>query len=147
MEKRRINVYLFIGLIGVVTSGSMLFTHLYQAFWGDETIWWTPPKLRLRVEVTEDRFQMTIGGKALRKHLSEGTLFAVDPKGGQYRVVSSDVGIRVNNWDRVKGGILTGALASSFGFGLSLAFLIVGLVQWVKDRRRRVWESSMAKFS
>jgi len=36
--KRRINAYLLIGLIGVLTSGSMLFTYLYQAFWGDETI-------------------------------------------------------------------------------------------------------------
>jgi len=135
MEKRRINVYLFIGLIGVVTSGSMLFTHLYQAFWGNETIWWTPPQLRLRVEETGDLFQMTIGGKALRKHLSEGTLFAVDPNGDQYCVVSRDVGVRINNWERVKGTILTGALASSFGFGASLAFLLAGLIERVRRNR------------
>ena len=136
MEKRRINVYLFIGLIGVVTSGSMLFTHLYQAFWGNETIWWTPAQLQLTVEETGDRFQMTIGGKALRKHLAEGTLFAVDPNGDHYRVVSRDVRVRVNNWDRVKGTLLTGALATSFGFGASLAFLMVGLIYWVKERRK-----------
>jgi hypothetical protein len=39
MEKGRINVYLFIGLIGVFTSASMLFTHVYWAFWGEEGIW------------------------------------------------------------------------------------------------------------
>jgi hypothetical protein len=135
MAKRQINVYLFIGLIGVVTSGSMLFTHMYQAFWGDENIWWTHSRMNLTVEETGDRFRMTIGGKALRKHLSDGTLFAVDPNGDQYRVVSRDVGVRVNNWDRVKGTLLTGALPSSFGFGVSLALLIVGLVDWVKKKK------------
>jgi hypothetical protein len=50
-------------------------------------------------------------------------------------VVSRDVGVRVNNWDRVKGTILTGALVSSFGFGVSLAFLVVGVIQWIRERR------------
>jgi len=135
MEKGRINVYLFIGLIGVATSGSMLFTHLYQAFWGNENIWWTPLQLHLTVEETGNRFQMSVGGKALQKHLADGTLFAVDPNGQQYRVVSKDVGVRVNNWDRVKGTILTGALATSFGFGVSLTFLIIGPFQRVKDKK------------
>jgi hypothetical protein len=136
VEKRRINVYLFIGLIGVVTSGSTLFTHLYQAFWGNEDIWWTPAQLRLTVEETGDRFQMSIGGKALRKHLKDGTLFAVDPDGVHYRVVSKDVGVRVNNWDRVRGTLLSGALTTSFVFGVSLTFMIVGLADWVKRRKR-----------
>lgn len=135
MKTRRINAYLFIGLMGLFTSGSMLFTHLYQVFWGNEDIWWTLAQLRLTVEETRDRFQMTIGGKSLRKHLADGTLSAVELNGNPYRVVSRDVGVRVNNWDRVKGSILTGALFSSFGFGMSLAFLIVGLVQRVRERK------------
>ena len=135
MKTRRINAYLFIGLMGLVTSGSMLFTHLYQVFWGNEDIWWTPAQLRLTVEETRDRFQMTIGGKSLRKRLADGSLFAVDPGGAQYRVVSKDVGVRINNWDRVKASRIAFAAISSFGFGVSLTLLIVGLVQWIKEKK------------
>jgi len=138
MEKRRMNPYLLMGVIGVFTIGSLLFTHLYQAFWADQNICWTPAQLRLTVEETGNRFQMTIGGKALRKHLADGTLLAVDSNGNPYRVVSQDVGVRVNNWDRVKGTILTGALASSFGFGVSLTLLIAGWVYWVKEKKGRL---------
>lgn len=138
MEKRRMNPYLWMGLIGVFTIGSALLTQMYQAFWGDETIWWTPAQLSLTVEETGDRFQMTIGGKALPKHLADGSLFAVDPNGNSYRVVSKDVGVRMNNWDRVKGTLLTQALAASFGFGVSLTLLIVGLAYWLKEKKRKL---------
>jgi len=135
MKGRKINAYLLIGLIGVFTIGSQLFTHVYRAFWAEQNIWWTPARLSLTAEETVDRFQMTIGGKALRKHLADGTLFGVGQNGGQYRVVSKDVGVRLNNWDRVKGTLLTGALPSVFGFGVSLSFLIVGWVDWVKKKK------------
>jgi len=109
MAKRRINAYLLIGLIGVFTIGSTLFTHVYRAFWGERDIWWTPPSMSLKAEETGNNFAITIGGKLLQKHLAEGTLFGVDPNGGQYRVVSKDVGVRVNNWDRVKAFTLPAA--------------------------------------
>jgi len=57
----------------------------------------------------------------------------VNPHGKQYRVVSKDVGLRVNNWDRFKETLLTGAVATSFGFGVSLTFLVVGAIQWVRE--------------
>jgi hypothetical protein len=47
MKKRTINACLLIGLIGVFTIGSTLFTHVYHAFWGEERIWWTPRNMSL----------------------------------------------------------------------------------------------------
>jgi hypothetical protein len=41
------NAYLLIGLIGVFTIGSTLFTHVYRAFWGEEGIWWTGRRISL----------------------------------------------------------------------------------------------------
>ncbi|MDQ1333756.1 MAG: hypothetical protein QG552_706, partial [Thermodesulfobacteriota bacterium] len=86
-------------------------------------------------EETGNNFAITIGGKLLQKHLAEGTLFGVDPNGGQYRVVSRDVGVRLNNWDRVRASALTAAAVSSFGFGVSLALLIVGAIQWGREKK------------
>jgi hypothetical protein len=63
-----------------------------------------------------------------------GTLFGVDPNGDQYRLVSKDIGVRLNRWDHVKASLLTIATASSVGFGVSFAFLIAGLIQVVRER-------------
>jgi hypothetical protein len=37
--------------------------------------------------------------------------------------------------DRVKAFALTAAAVSSFGFGVSVTLLIVGLIQWVREKK------------
>jgi hypothetical protein len=134
MKQRRMNPLLLMGLIGVFTIGSTLAAQVYRAFWGDKGIWWTPPGMSLKVEETGNDVAISIGGKLLQKHLAEGTLFAVDPNGTQYRVVSRDVGVRLNNWERVKASLLTTATLSSFCFCVSLTLLILGLIQWEREK-------------
>jgi hypothetical protein len=88
------------------------------------------------IETTEGRFQVYIGGKRLQKHLSEGSLFAVDQNGAQYIVVSKDIGARLNNWDRMKASILTAAAGNRRGKfvsieGLGLESLLVQSIQFL----------------
>ncbi len=135
MKTRRINVYLFVGMIGLFTTGPALFTQMYRAFWGQQNIWWTHSNMKLRLEETGNDFALYISGRLLQKHLAEGTLSGVDQNGAQYRVVSKDVGVRLNNWERVKATILATAGFAAFTFGMSVAFLIVGLVQRAKEKK------------
>jgi len=129
MLNKRINPILWIGLTGTLIIGTAFFADVYQAFWGDYTMWWTHQSRRLPLEKTKDNFELYIHGKLLQRHLSEKTLFSVDNEGKQYPVVSEDITVRLNNWDKVKSSILTNMTMSGFGFGACITLLLVGLVQ------------------
>ena len=135
MKNRRINFFLLIGLVGTVTFGSTLFSHLHGAFWGERTIWWTPRALILSLEETRDRFELYIAAEPLHKRLAEGTLLAVDTEGEPYRIAADRVGVRMNNWDRVQASFLKSALPSGFLLGFSVALFLVGLGQVVSRKR------------
>jgi len=62
--------------------------------------------MQLPIEDSKGKFELFISGKPLQKHLADGSLFVLDSKGEQYRVVSKDVTIRLNNWNKIKSSIL-----------------------------------------
>jgi hypothetical protein len=129
MKKKKINLLLWIGAIGMLTIGTSFSTDVYRAFWGEDRIWWTPQALRLPIEETRNDFELYIAGESLRKHLAEGTLFSVGKNGEQYRIVPKDISVRLNNWDKVKASILTNTTVSGFAFGVSVTLLVIGLIQ------------------
>jgi len=133
---RQINALLWIGLIGMLLIGTSLFTDLYRAFWGDRTIWWTHQGMRLPIEETKDNFELYIGGEPLRKHLSNGTLFSVDKNGTRYPVVSKDITVRLNNWEKVKASTLTYTTMSGFAFGGAITLFVIGLIQTLHNRKK-----------
>lgn len=128
-NKPRINPFLFMGLLGILTIGTHFGLELYRAFWGNQDIWWTPRSMQLSIEESKGYLRLFIGGKSLQKHLAEGSLFALDNNNEQYRVVSKDLGIRLNNWYKVKSSILTNALLSGVAFGIVITVLVIGLIQ------------------
>jgi hypothetical protein len=129
MNIKSINPLLFIGLVGFFTIGSSFFVDIYQAFYGEKDIYWTHQSMKLPIEKTNNDFQMFVGGKLLQNHLSEKTLFAADENRTQYPVVSKDITVRLNNWNKVKTTILTKATFTGFAFGITLTLLIIGLIQ------------------
>jgi len=133
---KRINPLLWIGVIGMLTIGTSFVTDVYRAFWGEDRIWWTPQTLRLPIEETRNHFELYIGGQSLQKHLSEGTFFSVDKKGEQYRIVSKDISVRLNNWDKVKASILTNTTMSGFAFGVSVTLFMIGLIQVFVQKKK-----------
>jgi hypothetical protein len=129
MKNFRNNSLLWMGLMGSLIFGTTFFDNVYQAFRGDQTIWWTPQAMRLPIEETKDNFDLYIGGVSLQKHLSDKTLFSVDRNGKQYPVVSKDVTVRLNNWDKTQSSILTITTMSGFTLGVSIALLVIGVIQ------------------
>lgn len=127
--RRRVNSLLLVGFIGVMTVAPGFFTNLYRVMKGDPTIWWTPLSMQLPIDATKNSFELFISGKLLQKHLAEGTLCAVNENGEHYQVVSQDIGIRLNNWDRTRVSLLSGIAVRSFLFGIALTLLAIGLGQ------------------
>ena len=136
MNTKSINPLLLIGFIGFFTIGSSFFVHTYNAFWGNKDIHWTHQSMRLPLEETKNDFQVYISEKLLQKHLTEHTLYAIDNNGVQYPVVSEDVSVRLNNWNKVRLRSLTFAIFSGFSFGITLTLLITGLIQTVSKKEK-----------
>ncbi|MBW2097634.1 MAG: hypothetical protein JRG77_02260 [Deltaproteobacteria bacterium] len=136
MNKPKINPLVLIGLIGMLTIGTNFSTQLYRAFWGNQDIWWTVRTMQLPIEDSKNNFKLFISGKLLQKHLADGSLFALDRNGEQYRVVSKDVTIRLNNWNKVKSSILTNALISGVLFGIVITVLVIGLIQVFGQKKK-----------
>jgi hypothetical protein len=136
MMTRRINALLWIGIIGTLVIGTNFITDVYRAFRGDHGIWWTPQAMRLPIEETKDNFELYIGGEPLRNYLSNGTLFSVDKNGTQYPVVSKDITVRLNNWDKVRASVLTHSTMSGFAFGVAVTLFVIGLIQVFQHRKK-----------
>ncbi len=133
---KRINALLWIGLTGMLIIGTSFVADVYRAFWGDDTIWWTHQEMLLPLEKTRDSFELYIGGKLLQKHLSERTLLSVDRHGNHHPLVSEDVTVRLNNWDKIKSSILTTTTMTGFGFGVATTLFVIGLAAYFASAKR-----------
>ena len=117
------------GLTALIITGSTLFVDVYRAYWGDESIWWTPLHLALPLEKTRDQLEIYLGDTLLQQALTQHQLFAVDPDGQQYPVVADDIQVRLNNWYEVKANLLSRVVFLGAPFGAALALFLVGLGQ------------------
>jgi len=136
MRNRSFNTLLWIGLTGSFIFGTSFVTDMYQAFRGDHNIWWTNQAMKLSFEKTKDNFELYIGGKLLQKHMRDQTLYSTDSNGKQYPVVSGDISVRLNNWDKVKASILSRTAMSGFAFGITITLLTMGLIQTFQEIKK-----------
>ncbi|MBN1614636.1 MAG: hypothetical protein JW950_09250 [Deltaproteobacteria bacterium] len=137
MKPKSINPFLLIGLIGLFTVGSSFLADLYRVFYGEKDIYWTHRDMKLPLEETLNDFQVFIAGKRLQNHLSEKTLYIVDTNGTQYPIVTKDINVRLNNWNKVKAAILTKAVFIGVAFGAVLTLLITGAVLTISQKKKK----------
>lgn len=132
------------GFIGICTSGSGLAVQLYQAFGGNQGIWWTATTMPLMIDETEDSFELFIDGKRLQDHLAEGTLAVQRDRGDPARIATSDISVRLNNWSKVRASFLMHALLPAALCSASLTLLIIGLVQ-ILSRDKNVQATALPR--
>jgi hypothetical protein len=135
--KKQLNIYLSIGILGCFVYGSYLIGDAYEAFYGEQTIWWTHHEMMLPLDKAKDQVEIWINGKLLQTRLDDGSLYAIGADGNQYRVVSKDVGVRVNNWHSRQTEILKFALVRAFITGACFAFILAGIIQIFREPKGR----------
>jgi hypothetical protein len=135
--KKQLNLFLSIGILGLFIFGSYLISDVYEVFYGNKNIWWTPKQMILPLDQTRDRFEIWINDQLFQKRLEDGSLSAVGADGNQYRVVSKDIGVRFNNWDSRQVEILKFALVRALITGTCFGFLLAGIIQLFQDRKTR----------
>jgi len=101
-------------------------------------IWWTPHTMLVPLAESRDRVEIYARGKPLTALLQAGQL-RIAEEGGSITLAASDVGLRFNNWNRVRVERLSLLLVSAAGCGVTACmFLLVitGRLAYRGERER-----------
>lgn len=98
---------------------------LYRELSRPRDIWWTPRPMLVPLPQGPDRVEIYVRGKPLGTLIEAGRLRLTD-EGGSSVLTASEVGLRFNNWDRVRAEHLPMSLASAAAGGaMVLLFILV----------------------
>ena len=98
---------------------------LYRELSRRRDIWWTPRTMLIPLAESTDRVEIYAVGQPLTALLQTGQVRLAE--GTSVRVLTgSDLGLRFNNWDRVRAGRIPLLLgyAAAFGAGAMLFLLV-----------------------
>lgn len=135
--KKKFNAFLLIGIIGISVLGFQFAVHYGRAMWGNKDMWWTPMSLALPLHETTKYFKIFLSDELLQDHIKRGSLSATDQAEQSYQVVSKDIKIRLNNWNKIKASFLHSSVYSAFLLGVSATFLVLGIVQLLTKRKEK----------
>ena len=109
---------------------------LYRELSRRRDIWWTPRTMLIPLAESTDRVEIYAVGQPLTALLQTGQVRLAE--GTSVRVLTgSDLGLRFNNWDRVRAERLPGLLASAAGCGVAVLLLLLiltGRLAWRGER-------------
>jgi hypothetical protein len=114
---------LFLGLLAALFSIPAL--TLYREFSRRADIWWTPAPLALSLADSKDRVEIYARGQPLGTLVQQQRLSILD--GGESQVLAErEIGLRFNNWDRVRAQQLPVLLVCAAACGTTaLLFMLV----------------------
>jgi len=99
-------------------------------------IWWTPHAMLVPLAESTDRVEIYARGKPLAALLQAGRL-RIAEEGGSSTLAASDVGLRFNNWDRVRVERLSLLLVYAAGCGVSACMFLLVLTGRLAYRGER----------
>jgi hypothetical protein len=109
---------------------------LYRVLSRRPDIWWTPRTMLVPLGEATDRVEIYALGQPLTALLQNGQARVAE--GGSMRVLTpGDIGLRFNNWDRVRADRLPVLLASAAGCGVTVLMLLLimtGRLAWRGER-------------
>jgi hypothetical protein len=114
---------LFLGLVAALFCIPAL--TLYREFSRRADIWWTPAPLALSLADSKDRVEIYARGQPLGTLVQQQRLSILD--GGKSQVLADrEIGLRFNNWDRVRAQQLPVLLVCAAACGTTaLLFMLV----------------------
>jgi predicted xylose isomerase-like sugar epimerase len=109
---------------------------LYGALFRRSDIWWTPHAMLVPLAESTDRVEIYARGKPLAALLQAGQL-RIAEEGGSSTLATRDVGLRFNNWDRVRVERLPLLLVYAAGCGVTACMLLLVLTGRLAYRGER----------
>jgi hypothetical protein len=111
---------------------------LYEELSLRSDIWWTPHAMLVPLGKSSDRVEIYARGKPFAALLQAGQLRLAD-EGGSSTLATSDVGLRFNNWDRVRVERLPLLLAYAAACGVTACMFLLILTGRLAYRGEREW--------
>ena len=110
----------------LLTAGLVLIpaAALYGELSRRSDIWWTPPAMALSLTESQDRVEIYVRGKPLGALVNAGQLRITDDSGSS-ALRESEIGLRFNNWDRVRAARLPILLVYAATCGAGAVLLLV----------------------
>ena len=97
---------------------------LYRELSRPKDIWWTPRPMLVPLEQGQDRVEIYVRGKPLGPLIEAGQLRLTDERGASV-LTTGEVGLRFNNWDRVRADHLLMSLTSAAACGAMVTLFIL----------------------
>jgi hypothetical protein len=98
---------------------------LYRVLSAPSDIWWTPQAMLVPLPQSTDRVEIYARGEPLAALLQAGRV-RIAAETGSSVLAARDVGLRFNNWDRVRAAELPMLLVAAAGCGVTaLLFLLL----------------------
>src|SRR5213593_4834758 len=101
-------------------------------------IWWTPRTMLVPLTASQDRVEIYARGKLLGTLLEAGQLRIAEDTGSS-ALAASEVGLRFNNWDRVRADrlpLLLGYAAVCGAMGVILLLIATGRLAYRGETER-----------
>ena len=124
---------LIFGGLFLLTSTVQLYRFLNER----SDIWWTPAARSVPLPAGRDRVEIYARGTLLQTLLEDGQI-RLGAAPDSHVLGVSDVGLRFNNWDRVRAERIPLLLIYAASAGGAAAFVLVGLIiAWTGLPRKR----------
>jgi hypothetical protein len=121
-----------LSLIVFFVAAVPLFGELFRR----SDIWWTPHAMPVPLAESKDRVEIYARGKPLAALLQDGQL-RIAEDGGLSTLAANDVGLRFNNWDRVRVERLPLLLVSAASCGVAACMFLLALTGRLAYRGER----------
>lgn len=115
---------LLFGGLFLLTSTAQLYRFLHER----SNIWWTPQGRLVPLAGSHDRVEIYARGRSLGVLLDGGQV-QITPAAEAGALRASEVGLRFNNWDRVRAERLPGLLIAAATAGAAAVLVLLGLVR------------------
>ena len=112
----------FLGFILLITSA----VPLYREFSRPRDIWWTPAALMVPLAESKDRVMIYARGKALADRIEAGEV-RLEENGTSSTLTGEDIGLRFNNWDRMRAERIPLMLLYAAACGISAFSILLAL--------------------
>ena len=112
----------FLGFILLITSA----VPLYREFSQPRDIWWTPVALMVPLAESKDRVVIYARGKPLADRVEAGEV-RLEENGASSTLAAGDIGLRFNNWDRVRAERIPLMLMYAAACGISAFSILLAL--------------------
>lgn len=124
--RRQLNPWIIIGAI-------MCFVGVVQMvlfFMEDENIWWTPRSMMLQPKEAMNKVRIFINEKPISQQLVDGIFIEVTEKDTTHmkRIHSEDIGLRLNNYYRVRSKQIPKVIISTVMVTVGVLFLVFGIL-------------------